>query len=44
MISKEVISNIEKEAKDIFKNLGPNHDWQHVERVLKTADYFVLNL
>jgi len=36
-MKKEVIQKIEKEAHAIFKNLGPSHDWQHVERVLNTA-------
>ena len=37
MIRKEMINKIEKEAHHIFKDLGPSHDWQHVERVLKIA-------
>lgn len=39
MINSNIINKIEKEAKNIFKNLGPSHDWQHVERVLKTGIY-----
>ncbi len=37
MINQKTIKRIESEAKEIFKNLGPSHDWSHVERVTKTA-------
>jgi len=37
MIDSKIIDQIQKEAQSIFKNIGPSHDWQHVERVLKTA-------
>jgi len=36
-ISNKIISKIESEAKTYFQDLGPSHDWSHVERVLKTA-------
>lgn len=38
MVNENIINKIEEEAKLIFKNLGPSHDWQHVERVVKTAE------
>ena len=31
------ITKIKLEANKLFHNLGPSHDWAHVERVLKTA-------
>jgi uncharacterized protein len=37
MINETMIGEIEKEARSQFKELGPCHDWSHVERVLKTA-------
>lgn len=37
MKNKETIKKIESDAKKLFKNLGPSHDWSHVERVTNTA-------
>ncbi len=37
MITQKTIKKIESEAKETFKNLGPSHDWSHIERVTKTA-------
>lgn len=36
-ISEATINKIKEEAKKHFKNLGPSHDWSHVERVIETA-------
>lgn len=36
-MKNSVIKKIENLAKKYFVNLGPSHDWSHVERVLKTA-------
>lgn len=37
MITQKTIKKIESEAKELFKNLGPSHDWSHIERVTRTA-------
>lgn len=37
MISRKIISQIEKEAKKYFKNALNCHDWSHVERVRTLA-------
>lgn len=36
-MNKEVIDNIEKEAKKYFKGASGCHDWSHVERVKNLA-------
>lgn len=53
MNKKQIVSEIEKEAKTFFKNASGCHDWSHVERVRKVAlhigkaekaDLFVLEI
>jgi uncharacterized protein len=33
------LKKIEMDARKISKNLGPSHDWSHVERVANLAVY-----
>ena len=39
MITKKTLGKIEKQAKHLTRNFGPSHDWSHVERVTKRADF-----
>jgi uncharacterized protein len=36
-ITNQKIKQIKKEAEKHFQNLGPSHDWSHVQRVFQTA-------
>lgn len=38
MNDKQLIEEIESVAKKHFSNLGPSHDWAHVQRVLKNVN------